>query len=342
MKTDREHPENRRPGRIAVFLGGLSTEREVSLRSGAAVSAALKRLNYEVIERDARPGCVVEMPAVDLVFLALHGAYGEDGQVQRELESAGLPYTGCDAGASQRAFDKGATLRALREAKIPVARSEVLGWNGTLGAPEWPIHWEPPVVLKPVLQGSSVGLQFVHGKEEWPQAIRAAMAFGCDVLMEEWVDGRELTVAILDGKALPIVEIQPERGPYDYQNKYTAGATRYTCPADLPLRITGRVQQVALHAFECLGGRDYGRVDILLRADGSPVVLEVNTLPGMTETSLFPKAALAAGWTFDELCERMVLMAWERFQRQSAMTREFSPATVKSEKATISAQEERA
>jgi D-alanine-D-alanine ligase len=291
-------------------MGGPSAEREVSLRSGAAVASALRRLGFDVTEVDAMPGCVAGLSGIDLVFLTLHGAYGEDGTVQEELERANLPYTGCDAPASRCAFDKAQTIVALRQRDVPVAKSVVIP-HGTRFCPE---NWSPPMVLKPVRQGSSVGLQFVKEWSQWEASLEAAMAHDCDVLMEEWVVGRELTVAILEGNPLPIIEICPESGPYDYHNKYTPGATRYLCPADLPASVTEWVQRVAVCAFNAVGGRDYGRVDILLRTDNTPVVLEVNTLPGMTETSLFPKAAVAAGWTFDGLCRQMVVLAWARSQ----------------------------
>lgn len=282
-------------------------EREVSLRSGAAVAAALCRLGHSVVEVDPSPGFHLNAGEVDVVFLALHGTYGEDGGVQSELDALGCHYTGSDADGSRLAFDKAETVACLREAGVPVARSVVIGVNDQ----GWPKGWEPPVVLKPVRQGSSVGLEFVDRLEDWADAIRRASGHGCDVLVEERVSGRELTVGILGEEVLPVIEIRPREGPYDYSNKYTPGATEYLCPAPLPMDVAARVSAAALSAFRAVGARDYGRVDVLLRDDGSFVVLEVNTLPGMTETSLFPKAARAVGVSFDELCERMIEMAWK-------------------------------
>jgi len=167
-------------------------------------------------------------------------------------------------------------------------------------------------VLKPVRQGSSVGLQFVEHPDQWRTALAESLRFDSEVLMEERIDGRETTVGILDGQALPVVEVRPKKGAYDYGNKYTSGATEYFCPAPFDAATTERIQSAGLRAFEAVEGRDYGRVDIMVRPDGEPVVLEVNTLPGMTETSLLPKAAAAAGISYAELCQRMIDLALRR------------------------------
>jgi len=167
-------------------------------------------------------------------------------------------------------------------------------------------------VVKPVRQGSSVGLQFVESAADWQGALAEALKFDSEALVEEKIIGRETTVGILDGKPLPIVEVRPKAGSYDYRNKYTAGCTEYFCPADFDSATTKKIQAAALGAFRAIGGRDYARVDVMVREDGSPVVLEVNTLPGMTETSLLPKAAAAAGLNYAELCQRMVDLALRR------------------------------
>jgi D-alanine-D-alanine ligase len=176
----------------------------------------------------------------------------------------------------------------------------------------WPEGWQPPVVLKPTRQGSSVGLQFVDRVEDFARQLAESLRFGGEVVMEERIVGRETTVGILGGQALPIVEVRPKAGSYDYTNKYTAGLTEYFCPAEFDPATTARIQAAALGAFHAIGGRDYARVDVMVRPDGSPVVLEVNTLPGMTETSLLPKAAAAVGIDFASLCERMVELARKR------------------------------
>ena len=296
------------PLTIAVLLGGPSAEREVSLRSGAAVANALRSFGHTVAEVDPLPGALKLATGTEAVFLALHGTYGEDGTVQSELEQLGVPYTGCGVAASLFAFDKVVTKRRCQAAGVPTAAFAV--FNSALSL--WPAGWHPPVVLKPTRQGSSVGLQFVDRVEDFSCALAESLRFGGEVVMEERIVGRETTVGILDGRALPVVEVRPKEGSYDYTNKYTAGRTEYLCPAPFDEATTARIQSAALGAFHAIGGRDYARVDVMVRADGSPVVLEVNTLPGMTETSLLPKAAAAAGINFAELCQRMLDLALAR------------------------------
>lgn len=293
---------------LTVMLGGPSAEREVSLRTGAAVAAALRSVGHTVTEIDPRPGQWQLPPGTDVVFLCLHGTYGEDGTIQAELDALGVPYTGCDAEASRVAFDKVLTKQRCVECGVPTARFAIFDSP----AAEWPAGWEPPVVLKPVRQGSSVGLQFVNQPGEFAAKLAEALRHGSEVLMEERVIGRETTVGILGGRALPVVEIRPKAGTYDYANKYTSGATEYSCPADFNAEVTARIQAAGLAAFAAVGGRDYARVDVMVTAANEPVVLEVNTLPGMTGTSLLPKAAAAAGMSYAELCQRMVALARRR------------------------------
>lgn len=300
--------------KIAVLLGGPSAEREVSLRSGAAAAAAFRSLGHEVFEIDPIPGQLRLPPGLDAVFIALHGTYGEDGAVQEELEKLGVPYTGCDVPSSRLAFDKVQTKAQLLKHGIPTPRSRVF----TRPDAPWPSDWKPPVVIKPVRQGSSVGLRFVDAVEEFPAALAFALQHDTEVLMEEKISGRESTVGILGDKALPIVEIRPAKGVYDYHHKYTAGATNYICPGEFSPDTTIAAQQAALGAFSAIGGRDYARVDIMIASDGAPMVLEVNTLPGMTETSLLPKAAAAAGLSFPALCQAMIDLALKRTPRLTA------------------------
>ncbi|PYJ58457.1 MAG: D-alanine--D-alanine ligase [Verrucomicrobia bacterium] len=299
---------------ITVMLGGPSAEREVSLKSGAAVVKALRSLGHMVGELDPQDDSWALPLRTDVVFLALHGTYGEDGAVQKHLEALGVPYTGCDSEASRVAFDKVATKKRCISAGVPTARFEVF----TSPKTPWPAGWQPPVVLKPVRQGSSVGLQFVERVEDWALALAEALRYDSEVLTEEKILGRETTVGVLDGEALPIVEVRPRQGGYDYKNKYTSGRTEYFCPASFDAANALRIQQAALGAFRAVGGRDYGRVDVMVRPNGEPIVLEVNTLPGMTETSLLPKAAAAAGISFTGLCQRMIDLA---MQRAPAVTR---------------------
>jgi D-alanine-D-alanine ligase len=293
---------------IVVFLGGPSAEREVSLRSGQAVARALRSVGHNVTEIDPQPGRWKLSNGTDVVFLALHGSYGEDGAVQTELEALGVPFTGCDSISSRIAFDKVITKERLVSAGIPTAEYAVIVDK----ASTFPSTLNFPVVAKPVRQGSSVGLKFVDSIEDWDSALAESLRFDTEVLVEERVMGRETTVAILDGTALPIVEVRPKQGTYDYQNKYTAGATEYFCPAPFDPETTARIQEAALGAFKVVGGRDYARVDVMVTQRNEPVVLEVNTLTGMTETSLFPKAAAAAGMSYAEVCQKMVELALGR------------------------------
>ncbi len=302
------------PLNIAVLLGGPSAEREVSLRTGSSVAAALRSLGHTVHEIDPVPGNLALPARTGVVFLALHGTYGEDGLVQRELDVLGVPYTGCDAVASRVAFDKVLTKLACLRDGVPTAEFAVLHSANAA----WPARMSVPAVIKPVRQGSSVGLRFVDSKEQFPAALEAALAHDTEALMEECIVGRETTVGILDGVALPVVEVRPKQGSYDYTNKYTAGATEYFCPAEFSTETTSAIQLAALGAFKAVGARDYARVDVMVRADGSPVVLEVNTLPGMTSTSLLPKAAAAHGLDYPALCQRMVDLALRRAGRRAA------------------------
>jgi D-alanine-D-alanine ligase len=294
--------------KIIVMLGGPSAEREVSLNSGAGVAKALRSLGHEVCELD--PSLEKwELPeGTEVVFLALHGTYGEDGTVQRRLEELGVPYTGCDPEASRIGFDKFLTKQRLVAAGVPTARFMLVDSPGA----SWPMGWNPPVVLKPARQGSSVGLQFVERVSDWSKALTEAMRFDSHVLMEEKIVGRECTVGILDNQPLPVVEVRPKTGIYDYQTKYSAGTTEYFCPAPFDEATTARIQAAGLGAFRAIGGRDYSRVDVIVKPGGEPIVLEVNTLPGMTDSSLLPKAAATAGIGYADLCQRMVDLALKR------------------------------
>jgi D-alanine-D-alanine ligase len=297
--------------KITVMLGGPSAEREISLQSGAGVVKALSSLGHEVHEVDPSNEKWRLPKGTDVVFLALHGTYGEDGTVQRRLEELGVPYTGCDPEASRIGFDKFLTKQRCVAAGVPTARFLLIDSS----AASWPMGWNPPVVLKPARQGSSVGLQIVERVADWSKALAESMRFDSEVLLEEKISGRECTVGILDNQPLPLVEVRPKTGVYDYQTKYTAGTTEYFCPAPFDAETTARVQAAGLGAFKAIGGRDYSRVDVMVKPSGEPVVLEVNTLPGMTDSSLLPKAAAAAGISYPELCQRMVDLALKRARK---------------------------
>lgn len=293
---------------VTVLLGGRGAERGVSLRSGAAVVRALRGLGHAVSEVDPA-GESWELPTkTEVVFLALHGEYGEDGQVQSRLETLGVPYTGTDAVGSALAFDKVRSKELFQQHQITSPRGVLI--DSPTSAPPGTIP--SPWILKPAAQGSSVGLNRVEGEAGWNVALADSLRYGGAVLCEECIQGRELTVGVLDGAALPVVEVRPKAGGYNYENKYTPGATDYFCPADLPDEVAKRVQALGLRAFEAVGARDFGRVDVMLNAEFKPYVLEVNTLPGMTETSLLPKAAEVAGINFNALCQCMLELALRR------------------------------
>ncbi len=297
---------------ICVLLGGPSAEREVSLRSGAAAARALRSLGHIVRELDPAGSTWQLPPETEVVFLALHGTYGEDGGVQARLEEWGVPYTGCGPDASRTAFDKVLTKkRCLREG-IPTARFAVLD----APQPDLPPGWTLPVVLKPVRQGSSIGVHFVERAEEWAAALADAFRYDTEVLLEEKIQGRETTVGILEDRALPVAEIRVKNGAFDYRNKYTPGAAEHICPADFDAPTTARIQTAALGAFHAIGGRDFARVDVMVAAGGNPAVLEVNTLPGLTELSIMPEAAAAAGLNYGQLCQRMIDLALRRSRKK--------------------------
>ena len=296
------------PLAIVVMLGGPSEERDASLKSGGAVAASLRSLGHSVAELDPQESDWILPDGTDIVFLALHGTYGEDGTIQRRLEKLEVPFTGSGSESSRLAFDKVLTKKRCIDSGVRTPRFQVLVSN----LDGLPAGWELPVVLKPIRQGSSVGLRFVDRADDFSNAVSESLRFDSEVLLEERIVGRETTVGILAGRPLPVVEIRPKAGAYDFQNKYTPGSTQYLCPAPFDSAVTARIQKAGLEAFRAVDGRDYGRIDIMVEPDGSPVVLEVNTLPGMTETSLLPVAAAADGLSFGDLCQAMIDLALSR------------------------------
>ena len=289
---------------ITVMLGGPSAEREVSLQSGEAVVEALRSLGHRVTPLDPAPGSWSLPEAVDVVFLALHGTYGEDGTIQRELDNTGVPYTGCGAAASALAFDKVKSKQAFVEHGIPTASFSICDANHR----DVPTGIAVPFVLKPSCQGSSVGVEVIESLENWDAALERALTYGKEALVEVFVKGREITVGIVDGEALPIVEVRPKSGYYDYHNKYTSGATEYLCPASFSEELTATIELAAIRALQAMGGGMYARVDFIVR-ESELFALEVNTLPGMTATSLLPKSAAARGESFPDLCHRLAKLA---------------------------------
>lgn len=292
-----------KPHRLAVLKGGSSAEREVSLRSGAAAAEALREAGYEVREIVVDDASFVVPEGTDLAFLALHGTFGEDGQVQDILTARGIPYTGANAEVSRIAFNKEKTKEKFRQYGVPTP-------EGQLVRSLEEITLSPPLFIKPNAQGSSVGTHPVLNQADLSSALADALKFDSAALVERFIEGRELTVGVLGNQALPIVEIHPLDGFYDYTNKYTKGCTEYFCPAKLTEEMTHLIQKHALAAHRAIGNPVYSRIDFILDKEGNAYCLEVNTIPGMTATSLLPKAAAAVGIDFPQLCRRIVELSW--------------------------------
>jgi D-alanine-D-alanine ligase len=308
--------------RVAVLKGGRSLERQVSLRSGARVQDALERLGHEVLPIDVGPGLVDALSAQrpDVAFVALHGRDGEDGTVQELLEVMGIPYTGSGVSACIRAADKVLAKHAMRDRGIPTpdfyafneTAFEALGAAQALPAIEERLEF--PIVVKPARQGSALGIKFARTPGDVPSALVAAFSYDRKVLLERYVHGRELAISILDGTdgsgpaALPIVEAVPkEEDFYDFESRYEIGRTRFVCPAELDDETASRARSLALDTYALLGCAGFARVDLMLSIEtGELYVLEVNTIPGLTETSLLPQAAEAAGISFDGLVARVL------------------------------------
>jgi len=291
--------------KIAVLMGGPGSEREVSIASGNAVLKALLELGLDAVPVNVT-GPDFQLPAgTGLAFNVIHGTFGEDGQLQDLLENLGVPYTGAGAQSSRIAFDKNLAKAAFITHGVPTPRSEIIDVSGGPKLPSFPA----PFVVKPPREGSSVGVHIVRSQEQAQAAMEDAAKYGSDILVEEFIGGKELTVGILDGVALPIVQITPPEGVYDMASKYPwlsgAKGSHYECPANLDLETTMAVQAAALAAHRALGVEIYSRVDVLLDEQNRPYVLEANTIPGMTETSLLPKAAAAIGISFPELCKKI-------------------------------------
>jgi D-alanine-D-alanine ligase len=296
--------------KIALLKGGPGSEREVSLASGAGVARALRELGADVLEIDVRgPGFDLP-PDIFIAFNVIHGTFGEDGDVQAYLESKKIPYTGEGVDGSRLAFDKIETKKKFRENGVPTADFEIIraGGHPTLAI---------PYVVKAPKQGSSVGVYIVKKPEEVETALRDAAQYDDVLLVEKFVKGRELTVGILGDLALPVIEICPKEGFYDFKNKYPflnpkAAGADHLCPAPLDEKETRLVQEIALRAHRSLGLEIYSRVDVLLSDDGEAFVLEINTIPGMTQASLLPEAAGVAGIGYGALCERIIELSLAR------------------------------
>jgi len=299
------------PKKIAVLMGGPGSERDVSLATGQGVSRALRSLGAEVAEIDVRDENFQLPSDVDLAFLTIHGTFGEDGQLQRILERRGIAYTGEGVEGSRTAFDKIRSKEKFREHGVTTPLWEVIhpGQRPTI-----PL----PIVVKPPREGSTVGVVIVKNEAEIESAISEAANYGRELLVEQFVPGRELTIGILGEQALPILEIIPKGGFYDFNNKYpflnpqAGGGAEHVCPAKIDAEKTKEIQELALRAFRAAGLQVYGRVDVILSESGEPFILEINNIPGMTEASLLPEAAAVAGISYIDLCARIIALSRAR------------------------------
>jgi len=301
------------PKKIAVLMGGPGSERDVSLATGRGVSKALRSLGAEVVDVDVRDEKFVLPKDVDFAFITIHGTFGEDGELQKILEERGVPYTGDGVEASRAAFDKVLSKEKFREHNVVTPEWEVVevGRRPTISV---------PLVVKAPRQGSTVGVVIVKDASELDSAMAEAGKYDRTLLIEKFVPGRELTIGVLGDQALPILEIIPKGGFYDFNNKYpflnpqAGGGAEHVCPAKIDPAKTKQIQEQALDAFRSLGLVVYGRVDILLSDSGDTFVLEVNNIPGMTEASLLPEAAAAAGISYVDLCARIIALSRARME----------------------------
>jgi D-alanine-D-alanine ligase len=311
--------------KIGILCGGQSEEREVSLKSGQTIYQALKDEGLDVVKMDVDQAVLkkIERKKIDVAVLALHGGWGEDGTIQAVCKLMGIPFTGPDVLGSALALNKVMAKKIFKSEGIPTPPWKVISQDETTKGgyldkltQKLGDEFGLPVVLKPVLQGSSVGLKVVKEKTNLKSSIKESMKYGKCLLVEKYLRGTEVTVGILgqghDLEPLPVVEIVPQRGVYDFKSKYTPGQTQYIVPARLPKKLYEKTQLLALQAFKALNLDIVARIDMLIEEDRNLYVLEANTNPGMTATSLLPKAALAAGYEFPKLLRRMIELAIKR------------------------------
>jgi D-alanine-D-alanine ligase len=298
---------------IGVLMGGLSSERVVSLTSGNAVLEALQRKGLKGIGIDVSNDIALSLVKnkIDIAFIALHGLYGEDGTIQGLLEYSKIPYTGTGVLASALTYDKVKSKEILKFNKIPTADYQVF-YRGKAEMQE--LKLSLPVVVKPSNQGSSIGITIVKEEKEWGAALELAFSYAKEVLVEKFIEGKLLAIGMNGEQPMPIVHILPESGFYDYESKYTSGRTQYTCPAELSTEETKRCNDVSIKVYKALRGNGMPRVDVILDANGVPNVLEMNTVPGMTKTSLLPMAAKQSGIKFDDLVVEILKLAKLEFE----------------------------
>jgi len=303
-------------GNIGVLMGGYSSEREISLRSGQAVADALTQEGYRVISLDITsddPAKIIQQikaKPLDVAFIALHGRLGEDGVIQGILEKLEIPYTGSGVGASQMAFNKILTQKALRSAGLPVPENYYITDGKSVDFKTvWAQIKSTPLVVKAACEGSSIGVHIVRHPSEWEPAFKNALSYGPQIIAEQFIKGREFTAGIFDRECLPLVEICPKTNFFSFSAKYQKGATQYICPADISEKLAQSVQEISLRAYDVIGCKGFARVDLRVDDQEQPFILEVNTIPGFTGTSLFPKAAHEAGYSFVQVCEKLLSLA---------------------------------
>ncbi|MBF0571329.1 MAG: D-alanine--D-alanine ligase [Candidatus Omnitrophica bacterium] len=308
---------DRKFGTIGVLMGGYSSEREVSLRSGQAVAEALSLEGHRVLLIDIITDDVakiirqIQAVPLNVAFIALHGRLGEDGIIQEILEKLEIPYTGSGVKASQMAFNKILTQNALKSAGLPVAENFCVTDGKIVDfKTAWNYIKSTPLVVKPACEGSSIGVHIVRHPSEWEQAFKNALSYGPQVMVEQFIRGREFTSGIFDREALPLVEICPKSNFFSFSAKYQKGATKYICPAEISENLTRRIKELSLATVEILGCEGFARVDFRVDGNEQPFILEVNTIPGFTGTSLFPKAAHEAGYSFVQVCEKLLDLAY--------------------------------
>lgn len=309
--------------KIGVLMGGRSSERDVSLRTGAAIYNALQANGYSAVKIDVGFDVVerIKSAGIDLAFLALHGRYGEDGAIQGMLEMLDIPYTGSGVLASALAMDKIATKKMLLFAGLPTPRFLTISKLEAMAAGLEKISEQVlqemglPLVIKAPTQGSTIGISFVKQRDELAEAFALAFNYDPAAMVEQFIEGVELTVSVLgndDPVALPLIEIVSATGVYDYDAKYTTGMSEHIIPPRISAGEQNKIKDLAIRAYKAIGCRGLARVDFILEQSGSPYILEINTIPGMTATSLFPDAAKAAGIEFQDLIDRIIRLALEK------------------------------
>lgn len=309
-------------GQIGVLMGGVSSERSVSLRSGEAVATALSQAGYIVKQLDItmddkdKIATQIQQAGIEVAFIALHGRLGEDGDIQTILEQLDIPYTGSDVKSSQLAFNKILSQTAFKNANLAVPKHFLIK-DGTIMdfKTVWAVIRHTPLVVKAACEGSSIGVHVVRHPSEWESAIKDAIHYGPYVIIEEFIKGREFTVGVFDQTPLPVVEIIPKTNFFSFNAKYQKGMTQYACPAQIPDNLAAQMQAMAVKAYQTIGCSGFARIDFRLNDKDVPHILEINTIPGFTETSLFPKAAQAAGYSFVQVCETLLELAYAKKRR---------------------------